>query len=59
MKVLAGRAKDLDDVRSVVSAVGDALDADQIRETLGLLEGALDQSYLLPLFEQLLKARKK
>ena len=44
MKVLAARAKDLDDVRAVVSAKGGTLDVARIRATLALLEEALDQS---------------
>jgi hypothetical protein len=55
MKVLAGRPKDLEDVRGIVSARGDDLDAPLIRETLHLLEAALDQSDLSPLFEQIFK----
>lgn len=58
MKVLAGRRKDLDDVRGIVSAKRETLDIQQVRETLRLLEGALDQSDLLPLFEQLLGSRR-
>ena len=41
MKVLASRAKDLDDVQGIVSATRGTLDVEQIRETLRLLEGAL------------------
>ena len=58
MKVLASRAKDLDDVRGIVSAKRGHLDIEQIRATLRLLEGALDQSDLLPVFERLLVARR-
>lgn len=58
MKVLAGRAKDLDDVRGIVSVKRATLDIEQVRETLRLLEGALDQSDLLPIFEQILVARR-
>lgn len=46
-KLLAGREKDLEDVRGVLSERGLALDVDQIRTTLGLLEAALGQSDLL------------
>ena len=56
MKVLAGRAKDLDDVTSILTAKRN-LDLEQVRETLSLLEKALDQSDLLPLFETLRKGR--
>jgi hypothetical protein len=58
MKILAGRAKDLDDVRGIVAAKGAELDHEAIRETLLLLQGALDQSDLLPLFEQLCGRRR-
>ncbi|HUE85848.1 MAG TPA: DUF6036 family nucleotidyltransferase [Vicinamibacterales bacterium] len=50
-KVLAGRAKDLEDVRGVLAERGDELRLDQILETLGMIEGALGQSDLRPLFE--------
>ena len=52
MKVLAGRAKDLEDVKSILVAKRN-LDLGQVRETLSLLEKALDQSDLLPVFEKL------
>ena len=58
MKVLAGRAKDLEDVRGIVSAKRGLLEIEQIRETLALLEGALDQSDLVPTFEKILAARR-
>ena len=50
-KVLAGRPKDLEDVRGVLRARGATLDMVQIRATLHLLEQALSQSDLLPAFE--------
>ncbi len=50
-KILAGRAKDLEDVRGVLSERGERLAFDQIRETLALLEDALGQSDLQPLLE--------
>jgi hypothetical protein len=50
-KVLAGRAKDIEDVRGVLSERGPALDVNQIRTTLGLLEDALGQSDLVPVFD--------
>lgn len=55
MKVLAGRPKDLDDVRDVLLAQGVRLDVELIRETLRLIEAALDQSDLTPTFEALLQ----
>jgi hypothetical protein len=48
MKILAGRPKDLEDVRSVVAALGARLDSDYIERTLKMLEEALSQSDLLP-----------
>lgn len=50
-KVLAGRPKDLEDVRGLLAERRDRLDADAIRATLRLLEEALGQSDLLPVFE--------
>jgi hypothetical protein len=51
-KVLAGRAKDLDDVGGILRARLSHLDLESIRSSLGLLEQALAQSDLLPLFER-------
>lgn len=53
-KVLAGRAKDLDDVRGVLVARSDQLDIDAVRHTLSMLEEALGVSDLLPVFERLI-----
>ena len=50
MKVLAGRGKDLDDLRSLLAA--GEVDLDEARDLLGQLEEALAQSDLLPQFEQ-------
>jgi hypothetical protein len=50
-KILAGRAKDLEDVQGVLRERGANLDLDSIRSTLTLLEEALGQSDLRPLFE--------
>jgi hypothetical protein len=50
-KLLAGREKDIEDVRGVLSERGSALNLPQIRTTLRLLEDALGQSDLLPVFE--------
>jgi len=54
MKVLAARAKDLDDALAVVTA-NPALDAGLVRATLATLEAALDRSDLVPVFEGLLR----
>ena len=53
-KILAGREKDLEDVRSVLRERQDMLDVALIRTTLTSLEEALGQSDLLPAFERLL-----
>ena len=50
-KLLAGREKDIEDVRGVLSERGGTLDVGRIRTTLGLLEDALGQSDLTPVFE--------
>lgn len=50
-KILAGRPKDLEDVRGVLAERSGRLDLDRIRTVLRLLEEALGQSDLLPLFE--------
>jgi hypothetical protein len=50
-KILAGRAKDLDDVRGILQEKLPALDLDLIRRTLTQLQEALGQSDLLPLFD--------
>jgi Nucleotidyl transferase of unknown function (DUF2204) len=51
VKVLAGRPKDLEDVRGLLRVV--ALDHTRIEDTLGALKRALDQSELRPLYAQL------
>jgi len=51
-KILAGRPKDIEDVRSVINEHRSTLDIARIRMVLGLLEQALAQSDLLPSFEQ-------
>ena len=43
-KLLAGRGKDIDDVRGVLAERGATLDVSRIRTTLGMLEGALGQA---------------
>lgn len=52
-KVLAGRAKDFDDARSVVLAQGGTLDRDAVRLTLSMLEEALGVSDLMPVVDRL------
>jgi hypothetical protein len=50
-KVLAGRPKDIDDVRGIVLERRESLDVARIREVLGLLESALSRADLRSVFE--------
>lgn len=52
-KILAGRPKDLEDVRGVLAERRETLDLPAIRSTLLELEAALGQSDLVPAFERL------
>jgi len=51
-KVLAGRPKDVEDVRGVIHERKASLDEERIRTVLLLLERALNRSDLLPVFEK-------
>ena len=51
VKILAGRPKDIEDVRSVLARRAGTLDRERIRSLLAALEQALSQNDLLPLFE--------
>lgn len=51
MKVLAGRSKDLDDVRGIIEKQGPSLDEARIRDVLERLERALDRSDLVATYE--------
>ena len=51
-KVLAGRAKDIEDIRGVIQERRASLDQERVRRLLRLLEQALGQSDLLPVFER-------
>jgi len=51
-KVLAGRPKDIEDVRSVIHERKASFDVERTRRILRLLEQALAQSDLLPVFER-------
>ena len=53
MKLLAGRAKDLEDVAAILRLRGGRLRVGTVRETLELLESALERRDLLPAFERL------
>lgn len=50
-KILAGRSKDLEDVRGILRAQRGALDLGRIRDLIAELEAALSQADLLPCFE--------
>ena len=52
MKILSGRPKDRDDVVAIIAAQGPALNHHRIRETLELLEKALDRSDLVAELER-------
>lgn len=52
-KVLAGRPKDIDDARALWRLYGGQVDAGRIRQTLRLLEEALAQGDLVPVFDSL------
>lgn len=59
MKVLAGRPKDLEDMRSVLMERLTMMDVAYIRSMLVILEQALGQSDLLPLLEaEITRARR-
>jgi len=58
-KVLAGRDKDLGDIRGILDERRERLDLAQIRQTLQLLEEGLGQSDLLRSFEQELANRRR
>lgn len=59
MKILAGRPKDLDDVRAIVHAQGGTLDLRRARATLGTLEQALNRRDLLPALEAILERPRR
>jgi hypothetical protein len=52
-KILAGRPKDLEDAGALWRAHGSELDADRIQRILALLQQALSQDDLIPVFDRL------
>ncbi|MEX2354226.1 MAG: nucleotidyltransferase [Gammaproteobacteria bacterium] len=54
MKILAGRAKDIEDASAVVAAQANKLDMHRVRSVLGMLEKVLDRSDLLPVLDDIL-----
>jgi hypothetical protein len=59
MKVLAGRPKDLEDVVAILTARASLLDMARVRETVALVEQALDQSDLSPVLEQCVQRARR
>jgi predicted nucleotidyltransferase len=59
MKVLAGRARDLDDVAAVARVHRDDLDLEKVRRTLRLLEDALDRRDLVSELERVVAAARR
>lgn len=51
LKILASRPKDVDDVIALLRIQGAAIDEGRVRAVLSMLESALGQTDLLPLFE--------
>jgi Nucleotidyl transferase of unknown function (DUF2204) len=58
-KVLAGRPKDIEDIRGILARRGKELELGRIRALLAVLEEALGQSDLRPLFEAQLSAVRR
>lgn len=59
MKVFAGRDKDLDDALAVAATQLSEIDLERVRETLSLLEAALDRGDLLPRLEAVLTRARR
>lgn len=57
-KILAGRPKDVEDVRGILRERLSTLDAERVRAVLHALEEALARSDLAPEFEKLLSAAR-
>jgi len=57
-KILAGRPKDIEDVRGILRERLSTLDLESIRSTLALLEEALGQNDLRPILERELALRR-
>lgn len=59
MKVLAGRAKDVDDVHAILNAHPTDLDVALIRGTLREVEQALNRSDLVSAFERARRRQRR
>jgi hypothetical protein len=55
LKALAGRPKDIEDLVTLLHVQRHAIDEARVREVLGMLEQALGQSDLLPVFDAVLR----
>lgn len=58
-KILAGRPKDLEDIRGVLRERLSSLDVEVIRSTLAMLEDPLSQNDLRPVFEEELSRARR
>lgn len=58
-KILAGRPKDLEDVRGLLRLRGRKLDLGRVRALLTEIQDALDQADLLPILDGLLAERRR
>jgi predicted nucleotidyltransferase len=59
MKVLAGRRKDLEDVRGVLVEQEQRLDLERVRDVLAAMEAVTGENTLLPKLERLLRKRRR
>jgi hypothetical protein len=58
-KLLAGRAKDLEDVRGIIAARSNTLNVEQVENTLTMIEDALGRSDLVRLFREELTRQRQ
>lgn len=58
-KVLAGRPKDVEDVRGILQERLDELDLDRVRQDLSMIEQALSRGDLLPILDRELSAARQ
>jgi hypothetical protein len=59
MKLIAGRPKDLDDIAAVLAAHPRDLDLTLVKDTVRMVEEALGQSDLSPLFDRALASARR
>lgn len=58
LKILAGRGKDLDDVRGLIAVNAEKLDVEAVRRMLREIEMAIDRSDLVSAFDGLIPVRR-